>query len=69
MFAGKTPGCDCGYSVEARGEAEQVAEIRRHAWEAHGLAFSKAEALAVLLRCDLESSEESPLHNGREEGE
>jgi hypothetical protein len=69
MFAGKTPRCDCGYLVEARREEEQVAEIRRHAWEAHGLAFSNDEALAVLLRSELESSEESPLHAGKENGE
>ena len=59
MFAGKVPRCDCGYRVKARTEEEQVAEIRRHALEAHGIAFSAEEALLVLLRSELESSRES----------
>jgi Protein of unknown function (DUF1059) len=71
MFAGKAqaPRCDCGYRLKARAEEEQVAEIRRHALEAHGLAFSNEEALVVLLRSELESSEESQLHAGRETDE
>jgi hypothetical protein len=32
----------------------QVAEVRRHAWEAHGFSFSTEEALAVLLRLELD---------------
>ncbi len=46
--------CDCGYRLRARGEEPQVAEVRRHAWEAHGISFSTEEALAVLLRLELE---------------
>jgi predicted small metal-binding protein len=46
--------CDCGYCVQARTEQRQVAEVRRHAWEAHGISFSTEEALAVLLRLELE---------------
>lgn len=59
MFAGKAPRCDCGYQLKARGEEEQVAEVRRHALEAHGIAFSAEEALVVLLRAELELSGES----------
>jgi predicted small metal-binding protein len=66
MFAGKALRCDCGYELKARGEEEQVAEVRRHALKAHGVAFSAEEALVVLLRSELESSEESSLHGGRE---
>jgi len=29
-------------------------KVRRHAWEAHGISFSTEEALAVLLRLELE---------------
>ena len=46
--------CDCGYPLRARAEQRQVAEVRRHAWEAHGISFSIQEALAVLLRIELE---------------
>ncbi len=49
--------CDCGYRLRARAEGPQVAEVRRHAWEAHGISFSTEEALAVLLRLQLEVDE------------
>ena len=40
MFAGKALRCDCGYEVRASDEDGFVEEIRRHASEAHGIAFS-----------------------------
>ena len=46
--------CDCGYRLRARTEQRRVAEVRRHAWEAHGISFSAEEALAVLLRLELD---------------
>ena len=46
--------CDCGYRLRARSEQSQVAEVRRHASEAHGISFSAEEALAILLRLELE---------------
>lgn len=52
--------CDCGYRLRARTEQRKVAEVRRHAWEAHGISFSTEEALAVLLRMDLALEEEVP---------
>lgn len=55
MAGDKVFHCDCGYSLKAGTEERQVAEVRRHAWEAHGISFSIAEALAVLLRLELES--------------
>jgi hypothetical protein len=54
MFAGKDLRCDCGYRLRGRTEEHQVAEVRRHAWEAHHIFFSAEEALAVLLRLELE---------------
>ena len=54
MADDKTVRCDCGYRLRARAEESQVAEVRRHAWEAHGISFSAEEALAVLLRLELE---------------
>jgi hypothetical protein len=50
----KIARCDCGYALRARSEQRQVAEVRRHAWEAHGISFSTEEALAVLLRLELD---------------
>ena len=50
----KVLSCDCGYELRAATEEGQVAELRRHAREAHGVWFSTGEALAVLLRVELE---------------
>ncbi len=50
--------CDCGYRLGAGTEHRQVAEVRRHAWEAHGISFSTEEALAVLLRLELDDIDE-----------
>ena len=66
MVTGKAPRCDCGYQLKARAEEAQVAEIRRHALEVHGIAFSAEEALLILLRSELESSGESLLHSAKE---
>ena len=57
MFADKALRCDCGYRLGGRTEECQVAEVRRHAWQAHGISFSTEEALAVLLRFELEPDE------------
>lgn len=54
MFADKALRCDCGYLLRSRSEEGQVAEVRRHAWEAHGISFSAEEALVVLLRFELD---------------
>jgi predicted small metal-binding protein len=40
MFAGKTIRCECGYEVRAFDDDALVEGIRRHASEAHGIAFS-----------------------------
>jgi hypothetical protein len=69
MFADNAPRCDCGYRLRSRSEEDQVAEIRRHGLEAHGIAFSIEEALVVLLRSQLESSEASPLNARKETDE
>jgi hypothetical protein len=49
--------CDCGYRLRSRTERSQAAEVRRHAWEAHGISFATEDALAVLLRCELDLDE------------
>jgi len=50
--------CDCGYRLRAPTEGRQIAEVRAHAWVAHGISFSTEEALAVLLRLELDVDEE-----------
>ena len=49
MFAGKTIRCDCGYEVRASDEDALAEEIRRHASQAHRIAFS-AELARKLAR-------------------
>lgn len=55
MCADKDLRCDCGYRLRGPTEELQVAEVRWHASEVHGIAFSVEEALAVLLRFELEA--------------
>lgn len=55
MAEGKSIHCDCGYGVRGTTEERQVTDVRRHAWDAHGMSLSIEEALAVLLRLELET--------------
>jgi predicted small metal-binding protein len=64
--------CDCGYEVMGEDEAQLVEDVRAHAREAHGIAFSREDALVVLLRSQLGSavadrpSERRPTSRGGE---
>ena len=59
MAEDKIVRCDCGYRVRAGTEQRRVAEVRRHAWQAHSIAFSAEEALAVVLRLESELDEDA----------
>jgi predicted small metal-binding protein len=52
----KVLSCECGYEVSATDEAGLIEEIRRHARDVHGIAFSVEDALLVVLRSELEVS-------------
>ena len=45
--------CDCGFEARAQHEDDLVAEVRRHAQEAHGMALSHEEALLLAFRAEL----------------
>ena len=45
--------CDCGFEAHAGDEDGLVGEVRRHAWEAHGMALSHDEALLLAFRAEL----------------
>jgi hypothetical protein len=45
--------CHCGFEVRAEHEEELVAEVQRHAWEAHGMDLSHDEALLLAFRVQL----------------
>jgi Protein of unknown function (DUF1059) len=50
--------CDCGFDARSADEEGLVAEVRRHALEAHGMKLSHQEALLLTLRPELD--EKSP---------
>ena len=45
--------CHCGFEARAADESGLVAEVQRHAWEAHGMALSHDEALLLAFRAEL----------------
>jgi len=48
--------CDCGFEARAEHEDGLVAEVQRHAWEAHGMALSPDQALLLASRSELEAT-------------
>ena len=56
--------CDCGFEARAADEEGLVAEVRRHASEAHGMALSHDEALLLAFRAELD--DEAPTTTPRE---
>jgi hypothetical protein len=50
--------CDCGFEARAEDEDRLVAEVQRHAREAHGMALSHDEALLLAFRAEL--NEQAP---------
>ncbi len=49
--------CDCGFEARATDEDGLVAEVRRHALEAHGMALSHDEALQLAFRAQLDAKQ------------
>jgi hypothetical protein len=45
--------CDCGFEARAEHEDGLAAEVRRHAWEVHGMALSPDQALLLASRAEL----------------
>jgi Protein of unknown function (DUF1059) len=42
--------CDCGFEARAEQQDGLVAEVQRHAWEAHAMALSAEQALLLASR-------------------
>ena len=53
--------CDCGFEARAEHEDELVAEVQRHASEAHGMALSHDEALLLTFRAELNAEAPSAI--------
>ena len=49
----KTLPCDCGFIARAPDDVGLVTEVRRHAWEVHGMPLSHDEALLLLFHAEL----------------
>ncbi len=45
--------CKCGFEARAADEDGLVAEVRRHAWDAHGMALTHDEALVLAFQAEL----------------
>jgi len=45
--------CECGFEARAEDEAELVAQIQRHASEAHGMTLSRDQALELAFHAEL----------------
>lgn len=52
--------CDCGFEVRAEDEGELVAQVQRHAREAHGMALTPEQALLLAFRAELDESAWAP---------
>ena len=49
----KTLTCDCGFIAQAPDDVGLVTEVRRQAWEGHGMPLSHDEALLLLFHAEL----------------
>jgi hypothetical protein len=44
--------CDCGFEARADDEEGLVAEVQRHARDAHGMALTDKEALLLVVQAE-----------------
>jgi hypothetical protein len=63
MAVKKALQCDCGFEASGHDEEELVAEVQRHACEAHGMALSHDDALLLAFRAELDK--EAPVGRSR----
>ena len=56
----RTLTCDCGYEAHAGDDDALAADVRRHAWHAHGMALSLEEALLLVFRGELNGLPTTP---------
>ena len=56
--------CDCGFDARAEDEEALVAEVRRHAQDAHGMSLSRDEAVLLVFRAELNEQPTTPGRDG-----
>ena len=52
--------CHCGFEARAGQEDALVAEVQRHALEAHGMSLSYDEALLLVFHAELAAAPTTP---------
>jgi predicted small metal-binding protein len=57
--------CDCGFEVRAEDDAELVAGVQRHAYDAHGMRLTRDDVLQLALRVDAREATEQPSGDPR----
>ena len=57
----RTLQCDCGFTARADNEDGLVAEVQRHAHEAHGMTLSHNDALLLAFRAELDANPPSTI--------
>jgi Protein of unknown function (DUF1059) len=57
--------CDCGFKARAADEEGLVAEVQRHARNAHGMALSHEQALLLAFRAELGANTSRPTPSTR----
>lgn len=62
----RTLNCDCGFAARAADEDGLIAEVRRHAWEAHAMPLTRDQALA-LVSLGSRGGGATVLRDGRED--
>ena len=57
--------CDCGFEAHAQDEEGLIAEVQRHAREAHGMALTPDQALLLAFRAELDATAHSRKPGGQ----
>ena len=60
MRVGAVITCECGFEARAGDEEGLVAEVRRHAAEAHCMLLSHEEALLLVFHAELAAQPTTP---------
>jgi predicted small metal-binding protein len=60
MRVGAVITCECGFEARAADEEGLIAEVRRHAAEAHCMPLSREEALLLVFHAELAAQPTTP---------
>jgi len=61
MRVGTVITCECGFDARAADEEGLIAEVRRHAAEAHCMSLSDEEALLLVFHAELAAQPTTPI--------